>query len=153
IDEVEKEKIRDAVWAYTKAETPVFFSKIRYQNIVGYAETAAFDERKNIGVLTAIAKPEVFLKYLAESSLMIEKNFDFPDHHAFSRKDIDKVLEESHESLQIITTEKDMVKLKPQLSEAELKRFFYVPIEIEIENKTAFDSFIYLKTTSFYQKN
>ncbi len=152
LTEEEKEKIRSEVWVYTKAEVPVFFSKIRYQKIMGYAETAAFDDKQNIGVLTAIAKPEVFVKYLSESSLMIEKNFDFPDHHAFSRKDIDKVLRENHENLQIITTEKDMVKLKPQLSESELKRFFYVPIEIEFENKIAFDSFIYAKTATFYQK-
>lgn len=152
LTEEEKEKIRTKISVYTKVDVPVFFSKIRYQKIVGYAETVVFDGKQNIGVLTAIAKPEVFLQYLSESSLMIEKNFDFPDHHAFTRKDIDKVLGQSHEHLQIITTEKDMVKLKPQLSEAELKRFFYVPIEIEVENKIVFDSFIYAKTASFYQK-
>lgn len=153
LTEEEKEKIRTETSIYTKAGVPVFFSKIRYQNIIGYAETVTFDENNSIGVLTAIAKPEVFVQFLSESSLVIEKNFDFPDHHAFTRKEIDKVLGANRKDLQIITTEKDMVKLKPQLSEAELKRFFYVPIEIEVENKTAFDSFIYAKVASFYQKN
>lgn len=152
LTEVEKEKIRREVWVYTKADIPVFFSKIRYQKVMGYVETATFNEKQNIGVLTAIAKPEVFIKYLSEKSLKIEKVFDFPDHYAFTRKEIDKIIKESHENLQIITTEKDMVKLKQQLSESELKRFFYIPIEIEIENKIAFDSFIYAKTATFYQK-
>lgn len=150
ITEQEKEKIRSEVWAYTKAEIPVFFSKIRYQKIMGYAETATFDEKQNIAILTAIAKPEVFIKYLSEKNLAIVKTFDFPDHHAFSRKDIDKVLNETEETLPIITTEKDMVKLKPQLSETELKRFFYVPIEVEIENKITFDALINAKIDSFY---
>ena len=103
--------------------------------------------------MTAIAKPEVFIKFLSEKLLNIEKTFDFSDHHAFTRKDIDKIIQESHENLQIITTEKDMVKLKPQLSENEIKRFFYVPIEIEIENKTTFDALINAEIDSFYNKN
>lgn len=142
LTEQEKTKIQNKVWVYTKAEVPIFFSKIRYQKITSYASKNIFDATKNIGVLTAIAKPEVFVKYLSEKGLKLEKNFDFPDHHAFTRKDIDKVLNESNETLQIITTEKDMVKLKPQLSESELKRFFYVPIEVEIDEKEAFEAFI-----------
>lgn len=153
ITEQEKEKIRNEVWAYTKADVLVFFSKISYQKITAYASNNDFDATKNIAILTAIAKPEVFIKYLSEKNLSIEKTFDFPDHHAFTRKDIDKIIQESHENLQIITTEKDMVKLKPQLSENEIKRFFYVPIEIEIENKTTFDALINAEIDSFYNKN
>lgn len=153
LTEEEKEKIRREVWVYTKADISVFFSKIRYQKVMDYVETATFNEKQNIGVLTAIAKPEVFIKYLSDKSLKTEKIFDFPDHHAFSRKDIDKIIKESDEKLQIVTTEKDMVKLKPQLSESELKRFFYVPIEIEIENKTTFDELINAEIHSFYKEN
>ncbi len=152
LTEQEKEKIRNEVWAYTKADVPVFFSKIHYQEITGYNTKNVFETTKNIGVLTAIAKPEVFVKYLSEKNLSIEKTFDFPDHHAFTRKDIDKIIKENNENLQIITTEKDMVKLKPQLSENEIKRFFYVPIEIKIENKTTFDALINAKIHSFYPK-
>ena len=153
ITEQEKEKIRNEVLVYSKEDIPVFFSKIHYQEITAYAAKNVFDATKNIGVLTAIAKPEVFIKYLSEKSLKIEKTFDFPDHHAFTRKDIDKIINETDAMLQIITTEKDMVKLKPQLSENEIKRFFYVPIEIEIENKTTFDALINAEIHSFYQKN
>ncbi|MDZ7933989.1 MAG: tetraacyldisaccharide 4'-kinase [Emticicia sp.] len=142
ITEQEKEKIRNSVLAYSKSDIPVFFSKISYQKITSYASKSDFDDAKSVGVLTAIAKPEVFIQHLSEKSLKIEKNFDFPDHHAFTRKDIDKIIKESDRNLQIITTEKDMVKLKPQLSEHEMKRFFYVPIEIQIDEKELFESFI-----------
>lgn len=153
ITEQEKEKIRRAVWAYTKSEVLVCFSKISYQEITSYTSKNDFDATKNIGVLTAIAKPEVFVKYLSDKSLKIGKIFDFPDHYAFTRKDIVKIIKENDENLQIITTEKDMVKLKPQLSENEIKRFFYVPIEIEIENKTTFDALINAQIHSFCQEN
>ena len=153
ITEVEKEKIRDKVLAYSRVEIPVFFAKISYLEITAYASKNDFDATKNVAIFTAIAKPKVFVKYLAEKKLTIEKNFDFPDHHSFSRKDIDKVLGKSHENFQIITTEKDMVKLKPQLLEFELKRFFYLPIEIEVDNKIAFEAFINTKIEFFNQNN
>lgn len=152
ITETEKEKISGQVLAYTRIEIPVFFSKISYQEITAYASRSEFDATKNVVVMTAIARPEVFVKYLSEKKLKIEKTFDFLDHHAFSRKDIDKVFGEGHKNLQIITTEKDMVKLKPQLSDLELKQFFYVPIEIEVENKIAFEAFIKTKIDSFTKK-
>lgn len=142
ITEQEKAKIRNSVLVYTKSDVPVFFSKISYQKITSYASKNNFNDAKSVGVLTAIAKSEVFIKYLSEKNLAIERTFDFPDHYAFTRKDIDKIIKESHQNLQIITTEKDMVKLKPQLSEDEKKRFFYVPIEIEIDEKEAFVAFI-----------
>lgn len=153
ITETEKKKISGQVFAYTREEIPVFFSKIAYQEITSYALKNNFNSTKNIVVLTAIAKPEIFIKYLSEKNLSLEKIFDFPDHHSFSRKDIDKVLDKSNGNLQIITTEKDMVKLKPQLSDLELKQFFYVPIEIEVENKIAFDAFINTKIEFFTKKN
>jgi len=153
IAETEKEKISGEVLAYSRVEIPVFFSKIVYQEITSYALRNDFDVTKNIIIFTAIAKPKVFVKYLKEKKLIIEKKFDFPDHHSFSRKDIDKVLDKRHENLQIITTEKDMVKLKPQLSDLELKQFFYVPIEIEVENKIDFEAFINTKIEFFNKKN
>lgn len=150
INEQEKREIQNTVFTYTKSEVPVFFSKISYQTIKSYGEDTLFDTTKKIIVLTAIAKPEIFVKYLAEKNFSVEKTFDFPDHYAFTRKDIDKIIKENDENLQIITTEKDMVKLKPQLLPHELKDFFYVPIEIEIENKTTFDTLINTKIHSFY---
>lgn len=153
ITEIEKEKIRAEVLAYSSVEIPVFFSKISYQEITAYASKNKFDATKNNVILTAISKPKVFIKYLEEKKLSIENKFDFPDHHPFSRKDIDKVLGKNHKNYQIITTEKDMVKLKPQLSELELKRFFYVPIEIEFDDKIAFETFIKTKIEFFNQNN
>jgi tetraacyldisaccharide 4'-kinase len=67
---------------------------------------------------------------------------DYPDHFAFSRTEIEQMVDKQNPSQQIITTEKDMVKIKPLLNEQELERFFYIPIEVVISDKDDFDSFI-----------
>lgn len=131
---------------YVLPETPVFFSRISYQSLVGYAPKGVFDSERKSNIVTAIAKPEVFEKYLLEQGFSIDYVHDFPDHFSFSRKEIDGIIEKTtqfKEVSQIITTEKDMVKIKPLLNEEEMKHFFYVPIEIELEDKKAFDDFIY----------
>ena len=71
---------------------------------------------------------------------------DFSDHFSFTRKEMNEIIAETAQFknvLQIITTEKDMVKIKSLLNEEEMKHFFYVPIEIELEDKKTFDDFVY----------
>jgi tetraacyldisaccharide 4'-kinase len=136
---------------YVSPETPIFFSRINYQSLVGYSPKSIFKPKQNSNIVTAIAKPEVFEKHLFEQGFSINAVQDFPDHFSFSRKEIDEMIAKTaqfKQILQIITTEKDMVKLKPLLNEEEMEHFFYVPIEIEMENKKAFDDFIYLHLKS-----
>lgn len=58
-------------------------------------------------LLTAISKPKRLLEFLPQST-QIES---FPDHHEFTQKDIDNI-QENYKNYSIITTSKDMVKLK-----------------------------------------
>lgn len=134
--------MKENISRYTLADVPVFFSKIQYKPIVSYANEQAFALQNTATVLTAIAKPEVFIDYLNAKGYKIDKTIDYPDHFAFSRKEIEAVLDKSGTLQQFITTEKDMVKIKPLLREQELKCFFYVPIEVSISEKTAFDNFV-----------
>lgn len=145
-------EIIDRIKAYVLPETPVFFSKIVYKSLFGYTQKSKFDFKKKVNVITAIAKPEVFAVELYRQKIDMNKVQDFPDHFSFSRSEIDKmILDTNHFSKisQIITTEKDMVKIKPLLTEKEMIHFFYVPIEIEIEDKKRFDSFILDKIRLF----
>ncbi|WP_337044477.1 tetraacyldisaccharide 4'-kinase [Emticicia sp. 17c] len=133
---------------YTTENTPVFFSKIRYNAICGYNHAEVFEKKSPCMVVTAIAKPEVFWQYLNAQSLTIEKTVDFPDHFAFTRNEVDNLLNQAL-GKQIITTEKDMVKLKPLLNEVEIRRFFYVPIEITLENTEKFNQLVLENITTF----
>lgn len=144
-------EIIEGIKHYTLPEMPIFFSRISYKSVVGYSPKSVFKPQEKSNVVTAIAKPEVFEKYLSEQGFSIDYVHDFPDHFSFSRKEIDEIVAKTaqlKQILQIITTEKDMVKLKPLLNEEEIKHFFYVPIEIEMEDKKAFDDFVYLQLKS-----
>ncbi|RFS18489.1 tetraacyldisaccharide 4'-kinase [Emticicia sp. C21] len=137
-----KEEMKTSISQYTFANTPVFFSRIHYNAIASYVGDKAFISENPATVVTAIAKPEVFQQYLQKKGYKIEKARDYPDHFAFSRKEIDALLDTQNPAQQIITTEKDMVKIKPLLIEQELEKFFYIPIDVIISDKNDFDKFI-----------
>ena len=139
-------EINTGLKKYILPEIPIFFSRISYKFVVGYSSKSVLKPKQKSNIVTAIAKPKVFEEYLLEQGFSIDYVHDFPDHFWFSRKEIDAIIVKTaqfEEISQIITTEKDMVKLKPLLYEKEMKHFFYVPIEIEMEDKKAFDDFIY----------
>lgn len=153
ISENTKAEIKKRIRKYTLADTPVFFSRIHYKAIKPYSGNKAFMPENPVAVVTAIAKPEVFLTYLKEKGYSINKTIDYPDHFAFSRKEIEQFLDRQNPAQQIVTTEKDMVKIKPLLREQELDRIFYVPIEVVISDKEAFDSFILKKAVRVISKS
>ena len=129
---------------YVLPETPIFFSKIKYKTITGYSPKNTFKFMQDVNVVTGIANSDAFVEYILAEKIRICEIHGFADHFAFSREKIDKILSNSKADKvnQIITTEKDMVKIKPLLTEAELKMFFYIPIQIEIEDKKGFDAFV-----------
>lgn len=134
---------------YVLPQTPIFFSRICYKSIIGYLPKNSFSTNQMCFVVTAIAKPEVFVEYLAEQGFKVDDVRSFPDHFSFSRKEIDEIIvkAQKNKNYQILTTEKDMVKIKPLLNDDEANLFFYVPIEIEFEDKSAFDTFIFKNMT------
>ena len=137
-------EINAGIKAYVLPETPVFFSRIKYKSVVGYSSKSIFKHKQNTDIVAAIAKLDVFVAHTVAENYNIVGVHEYSDHYSFSRKDIDKIIVQSKEIKisQILTTEKDMVKIKPLLTEAELKIFFYIPIEIEIEHNKGFDSFV-----------
>ncbi|GAB3518920.1 tetraacyldisaccharide 4'-kinase [Emticicia fontis] len=153
ISEQTKEEMKAGISQYALAGTPVFFSQIHYKTIAPYTGSETFNAKNPAIVLTAIAKPEVFLQYLKSKRYKIEQSKEYPDHFAFSRKEIEEIINKNNPSQQIITTEKDMVKIKPLLHEQELERFFYIPIEVIISDKEEFDNFILSKAASTILKN
>ncbi len=148
-----KQEMKAAISQYTLANTPVFFSQIHYKPITSYSANKDFVSENPATIVTAIAKPKVFLQYLKKQGLVIDKAIDYPDHFAFSRKEIEQWLDSQKPTQQIITTEKDMVKIKPLLSEQELEKFFYIPIEVIISPKDDFDNFILSSAASAISKS
>jgi tetraacyldisaccharide 4'-kinase len=78
---------------------------------------------KKVVLVTAISKPNRLLEYLPKNTLMIS----FPDHHNYTKQEIDNILEKYPEYV-IITTQKDIVKL----SKFDIKNIILMDLKIDI---------------------
>lgn len=103
-------------------------------------------ESDGILILCGIANPKPLIRHLKGYKAKI-KIKNYPDHHNFSRKDLEGILskfnEMKGERKYVITTEKDAVRLcnNPYFP-AELKEYiYYIPIEVNFDpmNSTTFD--------------
>ncbi|MCK5110305.1 MAG: tetraacyldisaccharide 4'-kinase [Arcobacteraceae bacterium] len=78
---------------------------------------------QNIVLLTAISKYERLLKFLPKDIKVIS----YPDHHYFTYEDLEQ-LKTQYPNFNIITTQKDFVKLK----QFNLKNIYIMDLEIKI---------------------
>lgn len=84
---------------------------------------------KKVIALAAIGSPKFFFESLRSLGLSVIDEVTFADHHSFDEDDLEIILEKAKkESAYIITTEKDMVKLRRIV---ECREIYYLDIEIE----------------------
>ena len=118
----------------------IFFSSI------GYGEpTAVFPNGKslstgelrqlNVLLVTGIANPKPFEAYILQHAKSVQ-TITFPDHHAFSEKDIAQISEKWNTILSdkkiLLTTEKDAVRLQQtNMPDTNATNSYYVPIEVK----------------------
>ena len=111
-----REKLRRAIARYTDA--PVVFSRYDYADCVKNPFTGSLpvDELKECNVLlvTAVANPIPLLSHLGALEVTC-RHLQYPDHHAFTRRDVEKI---KNEFLNlppgkniVLTTEKDMARI------------------------------------------
>lgn len=81
----------------------------------------------NTILLTAISKPYRLLEYLPKNIQMIS----YPDHYTFTQSDID-MIEKKSPNCSIITTAKDMVKLKQLHISVNI---YLMDLEVVVDNK------------------
>lgn len=124
----------------------LFFSSIEYAPLEPLFPDVApkppflnwLTENDSILAIPGIANPQPFLKYLKSFAAPVKVK-TFPDHHNFTRRDLDSIArrfdEMEGERKLLITTEKDAVRLlnNPYFPE-ELKEFaYYVPIRVKFD--------------------
>jgi tetraacyldisaccharide 4'-kinase len=127
-----------------KYSKPIFFSSIEYGELISFgAKRTSF---KTVLLVCGIAQPETLIielrkKYKVEVLL-------FADHHNFDSTDIKQIHQKfdtfALENTAIITTEKDYVRLQTKLTADELENYpwYYLPIELKIENEDEFNFLI-----------
>ncbi len=113
----------------------VFFTCFDYGNPYTASDCQEAELPHNALVLTGIAKPQPLYAYLEAYGVEI-RPLAFPDHHAFTSADADKInaaFAELPEGSKVITTEKDAVRLRllPTLSEAVKTNLLVQPIEVK----------------------
>ena len=71
-----------------------------------------FNKNNKYLVFSGIGNHQTFLSMIKTNGLEVLKDLEFPDHYAYTTKDIDKILSEaSNLNCEIITTEKDFLRL------------------------------------------
>ena len=112
---------------YTK-----FIPKVRYPN--GFSSKTRVDQ--NVFIISGLGNPSFFEKTVERLGFEICGIKNFPDHYHYKRGDLDKIQLQMKESgaSQILTTEKDWVKLK--MFEPDIA-FGVVDIEIGIRDEEA----------------
>jgi tetraacyldisaccharide 4'-kinase len=130
----------------------LFFTTIKYGDIVPFGEKVfeKIDETYSVLMLTGIAKSS-HLKSHLKSSFSELISLRYPDHHAFTKSDVNHIVEtfEKMPSTKkiLITTLKDAVRLKDNIIFAELSKLpiYYQPIEVgflNIDDQVQFNELI-----------
>ena len=72
-----------------------------------------FNKKDKYLVFSGIGNHQTFLTMIKENSLKVVKDIEFPDHHSFTNKEINQILEQAKDlDCKIITTEKDYLRLE-----------------------------------------
>ena len=141
IESAHKNRIIECMQKYSK---PIFFSTIEYGELISFgAKRTSFE---TVLLVCGIAQPETLI-------IELRKNYKvevllFADHHNFDSSDIKEIHQKFNtfalENVAIITTEKDYVRLQTKLTAEELENYpwYYLPIELKIENEDEFNLLI-----------
>jgi len=108
-----------------KKEIKIFYAKYKPKNIEN------FKNRKVIA-FAGIGNPENFFDLLEDNQISILKKMKYPDHYKYSKKDLEKLIEEANtNNCILITTEKDYFRIEEKYK----KNISVLKIALEIENQ------------------
>ena len=124
---------------------PIIKSYIKASNtLYNGNKSVTLNKNKRTIAVSALGDHNGFHKTLEQVGLVIVEKITFLDHHDYVQKDIDKIIDkaETHSADIILTTEKDLVKLKKyNFGEYEL---FSLPIQFKVESKSEKELFNYI---------
>jgi len=123
--ESEKERIKKKLKLNNNQH--LFFTTISYDSYVFSAEIKqeiSYIKSQTKVILAGIAKPEPFFDFVKNENDVLLR---YPDHHNFTDEQIEYIKQKA-KGKQIITTEKDYVRIKDNFDKNQL---FYLPIKTE----------------------
>jgi tetraacyldisaccharide 4'-kinase len=130
--------LEETVRRYNK-NAPLFYSTYRLEGLLslnGEIRPVETIRNRNVFAFSGIASPAYFLDSLKATGTSIKGSISFIDHHKYSEGDILKIqkLSARHGADFILTTEKDMVKLREIPLAGELRGLLSLRISLEVND-------------------
>ncbi len=114
----------------------IFESNYKIKNIKD------FDKQHNYVIFSGIGNSKSFYELLKNNNFKILKEFKFPDHYSYKKKDLDEIFSfAKKQNSKVITTEKDFVKINDEF----IDKIRPVKVDLNINNQEKFIEFIKFK--------
>ena len=105
------------------------------------SKISKLNRSKKYLIYSGIGNPYSFNKILKRNKIKIIDNIIFPDHHAYSNYDFKYILDKARQkNVEIITTEKDYVKVPKKLQ----KKIKFIKVNLIINNEKKLIKFLKL---------
>lgn len=113
-----------------------------FENGDNLIEPSQFKGDKII-LVSGIGNPDSFFLNISQLGLEIERHFIFPDHYNYSIKDLNRISNFATQAgiKKIITTSKDLIKLKSLISE-DFPALYSARLEFNLFNQVRFENLI-----------
>ncbi len=139
VSQVKISRLENMLKYYGKDDLILLRSTIEFVGIfdANFKKVQEVSELEGQGVLlvTAVANPQNVIQSMKDLKIKVEESKIMSDHYKFTQKDIDSYIEIAKEkSLEIITTEKDMVKIS-ELNHQDAFKFLKVRLSLEKETR------------------
>ncbi len=148
----EKQQITQRIDAYTHGSIPVFFATIAYGKPRPLSDNMAAAGKKMLA-FAGLADPQLFFEHVQKHFEVVDA-VAFADHYNYTTAVLQQLAgQAAAQGAGLITTEKDMVKLRSQAFIHALGNtpLYYVPIETRfLENGNVFDEKVWQAIDSKY---
>ena len=139
---------------YSNPDASIYFSTIKYGVPVPHSQEAKFTGK--VILFAGLANMKPLVEYVSNSFELI-KVASFKDHFDYRSSDLEGLIKEAKENnAQLLTTEKDMVKIRAHSRFDSLKKvgIFYLPISVQFlfSQGNEFDSMIQEAIISKYEQ-
>ena len=132
----ERATIKAAIRRYTNpkqgvADPPILFTGLAYDQPRRFADQKPTPIDGPVRLVTGLANAEPLVTYVTDT-WGLAKHDDFGDHHAYTRDEVERLLDQTHPATWLLTTQTDEVKLAALLTDTEKlsRRIAYLPVSM-----------------------
>lgn len=128
----EQQRMSAKIRPYARPDAPIFFAGLQYDQPVSFATRQAVMNLDKVVLVSGLANADPLDHYVRQTYRLI-RHERFPDHHAYSRVELDTLLASLPPQTALLTTEKDWVKLDTLLTENERATLplYYLPVAVQ----------------------